>query len=356
MNKFNKLVLSAIVVGLTFTSCTKDGTKEKGAFEDGIFITNEGGFNNGNASVSFIAEDEIVHQSIFKATNGRDLGDTFQSMFIEDDKAFLVLNNSDKVEVVDVNTFKEKGVITDLNSPRYMTSAAGKLYLSQWNGWGEKGSVKVIDASTFEVKATIGVGVAPEGILKVGNRVWVANSTDNTISILNTDLDKVAFTLNLQNAEAPKQMVLDADGDVWVLCSGSTVYDYNPPYALISETPSYLLEFDSSTKEVKNKYKLSDNQHFAVLRVNDSGKLVYYGAGFGAKGIYSIPTDIDSPSYSMVVDDYFYGFNVDKDGFIYGCQAPSFKEAGSVKKYYSTGEVLTSYVAGIGPNGVVFNN
>jgi len=356
MNKFYKLALSAIVVGLSFTSCKKEDTS-KGAYENGIFIINEGGFNNGNASVSFIAEDGIVQQGIFKATNGRDLGDTFQSMFIKDNKGFLVLNNSDKVEIVDVNTFKEEGVISDLNSPRYMTSAAGKLYLSQWNGWGEKGSVQVIDPSTYKVESTIEVGVAPEGVLKVGNRVWVANSTDNTISILNTDLDKVAFTLNLQNAESPKQMVLDEDGDVWVLCSGSAVYDYNPPYSLISETSSYLVEFNPSTKEVKSRIELSENQHYSSLSINDSGNVLYYGAGYGTNGIFKIRiSDTYAPSVPLIKGS-FYGFNVDKSGFIYGCIAPSFKEAGTVKKYYATtGEVVTSYVAGIGPNGVVFNN
>ena len=354
MNKFYKLVLSTVVVGLALTSCNKDDDqpKEKGAFENGIFISNAGTFNSSNASVSFIGADGKVQQGIFESVNGRKVGDVLQSITIEDDKAYLVVNNSNKVEVVNANTFKEEGVIADLKSPRQIIEAEGNLYLTQWNGWGEKGSVKIIDPVSFQIKSTVEVGNAPEGLIEVGNEVWVANSTSNSISIIDINTGKVTSTISISTAEAPKQMILDAEGDVWILCSGNVLYDAN--WNPTGNTPSYLVEINPSNKEVKDEVKLSDDQHFSMLTVNDAGSLMYYGGGFGVKGIYSIFTV--SPSVrTPIIDEYFYGFGVYNDDFIYGTMAPNFTSNGSVKKYDPTGKEISTYEVGIGPNGVVFN-
>ncbi len=354
MNKFYKLVLSAIVVGFTFTSCTKDEEKSKGAFEGGIFISNEGAFNGSNASVSYIGTDEKVQQSIFKAVNGRDLGDVLQSITIADDKAYLVVNNSNKVEVVNANTFKEEGVITGLSSPRYLIEEAGKLYISQWNNT----SVGVYDASTFSEIATITVGSGPEGLIAVNNEVWVANSggwsTDNTISVIKTS-DNTVSTIDLEG-DNPKKMVEDSDGDIWVLCSGSAVYDWNPPYDLISQTPSKLVEIDASTKAIKKTIELSATVHYGHLEINDAENMLYYGGGFGVDGIFTLSTSDSSAPNEALISGYFYGFGVDGNDNVFGTLAPTFTENGSVVKYDSAGKEIATYEAGIGPNGVVLNN
>ena len=351
MNKFYKLALSAIVVGFTLSSCTKEDVRIKGAFEDGIFISNEGAFGKGNASVSFINSEGEVQQGIFKATNSRDLGDTFQSMIIEDGKAYMVLNNSNKVEIVNSNTFKEEGVIDNLTSPRYIIKKDKKLYISQWGNH----SVESFDVSSLKRIATISVGVGPEGLISVNDEVWVANSggwaTDKTISVIKTS-DNSVTTIAL-TGDNPKKMVVDSDGDVWVLCAGNVIY--NTDYSILSQTPSKLIEIDASTKTIKKEIKLSETVHYGRLSINSDNTKLYYGGGYGVKGIYEISTTASAVPSSALVSGSYYGFVIGEKA-IYGTVAPSFTANGSVEKYDFTGKKLNTYEAGIGPNGVVFNN
>jgi len=61
------------------------------SFKNGIFIVNEGNYNWGNASVSFIdAKDYIVDADAFKQVNKRSLGDVAESMKILTIKALLL--------------------------------------------------------------------------------------------------------------------------------------------------------------------------------------------------------------------------------------------------------------------------
>lgn len=352
MNKFYKLALSAIVVGFTFTSCEKDEDQSKGAYENGIIVSNEGAFGNSNASVSFIGANGDVQQGIFKAVNGRDLGDVLQSITISDDKAYLVVNNSNKVEVVNAYTFKEEGVITGLSSPRYIIEEDDKLYISQWNNT----SVGIYDASTFAEVASVTVGSGPEGLIAVNDEVWVANSggwaTDNTISVIKTS-DNTVSTISLEG-DNPKKFVEDSDGDVWVLCSGKVVY--NADYSIKEQTASKLIEIDPSSKSIKKTIELSATVHYGSFEINESKNTLYYGGGYGVDGIFAVNTTDSSAPTKALVSGYFYGFGLDGNNNIYGTMAPSFTTNGSVVKYDSTGKEIATYEAGIGPNGVVFNN
>ena len=76
-------------------------------FDDGYFVTNEGNFGSGNGSVSFISNNGSVQNDVFYNTNMFYLGDVVQSMTTANDKGYIVVNNSGKVEVVD-NISKKK--------------------------------------------------------------------------------------------------------------------------------------------------------------------------------------------------------------------------------------------------------
>ena len=321
-------------------------------YKDGIFISNEGAFGNGNASVSFIDFNGEVKQSLFKSTNSRDLGDVLQSVLIDDDNVYLVVNNSNKVEVVSANTFKEKGVIPNLKSPRYIIEEDGKLYISQWNNT----SVGIFDASTLKEVSSVTVGSGPEGLISVNDEVWVANSggwsTDNTISVIKTS-DNSVRTIDLPG-DNPKHFVEDSEGDIWVLCSGKVIYDTD--YSIKEETPSKLIEIDASTKAIKKQIELSATVHYGQLRINDDENTLYYGGGFGVNGIFKLSTSSSSASSTAFISGYFYGFNIDENDNVYGTFAGDWKSNGSVNKYDSTGSEVITYEAGIGANGVVFNN
>ena len=81
-----KLFLTVLAGALFFVSCSDDDVERGTAdpaitYNHGIVVLNEGNFNDGNASVSYIAEDFSINQNnIFGlANNNRPLGDVAQS-------------------------------------------------------------------------------------------------------------------------------------------------------------------------------------------------------------------------------------------------------------------------------------
>ena len=70
----------------------------------GVFILNEGNFKSGNGSLSFFSYDSSkLYNNTFLSINQRPLGDVPYSMNIGGSRAYIVVNNSGKIEVVDRN-------------------------------------------------------------------------------------------------------------------------------------------------------------------------------------------------------------------------------------------------------------
>ena len=96
-------------------SCKTDEEKEitPVSNESGVdvIVLNEGNFGSGNASINWYNSSENkIYQHIFKSNNqGRPIGDVVQSMQIIGDKGYIVVNNSQKIEVVNLSDFKSIG-------------------------------------------------------------------------------------------------------------------------------------------------------------------------------------------------------------------------------------------------------
>ncbi len=109
-------------------SCEKNPTAVEGEkimreVYRGAIIVNEGHFQQGDASLSYFDSDsQKIFSDVFKQANGEDLGDVANSIYIRDSLAYLVINNSDKIEVVNTTSFKrhQKINLPAGTSPRYL--------------------------------------------------------------------------------------------------------------------------------------------------------------------------------------------------------------------------------------------
>jgi YVTN family beta-propeller protein len=355
MKKINLTPVFILVVVLLF-SCEKTGPGEENSigYSSGILISNEGAFGNLNGSVSFLDRDSMVMQNnIFHKINGRALGDVVQSISVFRNRAYIVVNNSQKVEVVELETFKTAGVIEGLSYPRYFLGINDdKGYVS--NG-AFQGLVYVVDLQSLSVTDSITVGNGPEEMLLLDKMVYVANSggwgNDSTITVIDPQSDKVVDAIEV--GHNPVSMCLDDNDRIWVLCKGKLVW--GPDYSIAEETNSELIRLNPVTGEKESIIQTGATGDYFWpnrLKKNAEGDQIYF---IESAGIYRIGPDDNIQPSDALIQGNFYGFGVDPEsGNIYGLTAGDFSSAGLLIRYFPDGAPIDTMQVGIAPNQVVF--
>ena len=91
-----KQLVFGLCIATFFGSCSNDDVKQVPlpAYNSGILILNQGGFNNGNSSISYLSYDYTTLQNdVFSTVNsGLILGDTGQDIGLNGQYAYIVLN------------------------------------------------------------------------------------------------------------------------------------------------------------------------------------------------------------------------------------------------------------------------
>ena len=125
-------------LALLAASCSpKNEEKPNPAPTSGVFVLSEGNFGNSDGAVSLFdkATKALTLDAFGGANNGATLGDVVQSMGVQGNKGYIVVNASRKIEVVTLPDFKTAGTIAGLDQPRYFTStSATRGYVTEWRG------------------------------------------------------------------------------------------------------------------------------------------------------------------------------------------------------------------------------
>lgn len=346
--KTTMFVMTLLVI-LISTSCTKDeDTSPKGAFSNGMFIVNEG-FQSGKGTITYFNSDSnLVKQDIFEMVNGRPVGNIAQSMSIYKGKGYIVLNNSGKIEVVDIATFKSITTITNLENPsQFLVIDDSKAYVSDWAG-----HVAVVDMITNTVSKTIPSGTGPEGMVKSGNYVYIANNggfgIDSTITVVDFTTDKVVKTIKV--GEAPGGIVADGNGRIWVLCKGNGFAGW----PMVGDTPGRLIRIDPATLTVDFTYKFSStDDHPEKLVINKQKTMLYF---LHNNGIYEYNITLNNAAPEKLVSRYFYSLGYENNtDYLYASVLKNNGSKGIVLRYKANdGLVVDSIEAGIFPRGFTF--
>jgi sugar lactone lactonase YvrE len=356
MKNLNNLLLIALILSVTIiTSCKKEKEEEttisaaSDGFMDGVLIANEGSYGSGNGSISYYNTSEnTITNNIFDDANNRPLGDVVQSVAKFDGKAYICVNASNKLEIVNGKDFKSL-VTLYVNQPRYFVADNDKGYISKW---GDGGKVMILDLATNSISDSVDVGSGPEGMAIANNKLFVANSggfmSDSTISIV--DLSSKTVTNITIDAFNPNSITVDLDDNIWVLAKGMTLYDAN--WNAIGNEPSKLIKINSSTNAIEKTIKLFDDVHPTTIGISKNKDVLYYGGGFGVTGIYALGYQAGSAlGNTPVVNESFYGFLINSsNGEIFALKDNS-SSNGTLYRYDTQGTELGQYEVGVFPNG-----
>ncbi|MCK4630868.1 MAG: hypothetical protein KAT40_05460, partial [Bacteroidales bacterium] len=313
-----------------------------GSFKPGVFIINEGNFGWGNGSVSFFDFTESkVYNHLFQKANDRVLGDVPQSMFIMDNLGFIVVNNSGKIEVVNIENFKSVNTITGLTSPRYFLPVSESIaYVSDLYG----GSITQVRLDDYTISNTIETGISTEQMIKIDNELFVANwSGGNKILVINHIMGEIIDSIEV--IIEPNSMVLDKNHKLWVLCSGGYLNEEMPG----------IIRIDPGTREKEEIFRFNELESSpSHLCINGLGDTLCYLNN----GIFQMPvTDTEIPSEPLVLTEkLFYSIGIDPEsGIIYAADAIDYQQKGKVFRYLHEGALKDSFDVGIIPGSFVFN-
>lgn len=314
----------------------------------GVFLVNEGNFSGNNASLSFLnSESNIISNNVFRTANNADLGDTGNSLVINDTLCFIVINNSHKIEVISTNTFKRVATIPIANnaSPRHMVlQDVSRAYVSNLLA----NTISVIDLTTYRELTTIAVGNNPEELFFRGSTVYVTNSGfgfGNTVSVVSLSTSRVTDSLFV--GDSPEWIRAADDGRLHVLCRGS-FNDFNDPN---DDTPGGVWVIDTNGNTVVDSLVLTPGIHPTALTIGDNSR-GYFLTGTGI-------VQYDTDNLTMINDNFISGnfYNLQYDSTsnrIYATDAKDFQGPGELVIFDDAANEITRHSAGVIPGYIGF--
>ncbi|SHK28482.1 YncE family protein [Hymenobacter psychrotolerans] len=325
------------------------------AATNSVFVVNEGSYGTPNGSISLfdVASKTITAPDIFQAANNRPLlADVAQNMVVRGNRGYIVANQNGRLITVSLPDFREVSTLSSpLAQPRYIAVASDdKAYVSEWIQAPFPapvvGRVAIINLRTNTVTGTIPVGKAPEEMLLANGKLFVANSEDNTVTVINTNTDVVETTLTV--GANPANLVQDANGRIWVLCAGSTDYS-NPALSKLGS----LSDFTATAPYTVRKRDLTYTPGYGSrVRRNSTGDQLYLKTGSGVFRVGIADATIPTTPF---LKRSFYGLDIDpNNNTIYAGVAVSYSGPGRIVRYNASGTPLDSATVGILPNGFAF--
>jgi hypothetical protein len=338
-----------LLLAFYVTSCQKD-LPAKLTDSRGVYIVNEGNFNFGNAEVSgYNPTTKDVENNLFKSANGFSLGDVAQSMFINDTLGFVVVNNSQKIEVVSLPSFKKISTIfINGSSPRYLLPINDSIaYVTELYA----NKIHVINFSKGEVVTEISIPQYTEQLVKVGSEVFVQGKKIQT----NTNARGAVFKLN-----AISHTLVDTkyfNGDV----TGLVKDNQNRIWVSVGENTSTadLARLDCYNTDLVLQKTIpvsTTSQSINHLQTDGAGSMLYFTLG----DIFNMNIDATVlPNTPLINKESknIYALGVDpKTDEVYISDALDYVQSSRIYHYDKTGTLVHSFMAGYIAGQFVFNN
>lgn len=312
----------------------------------GLFVINEGNFQYGNASLSYYnPATKSVENEVFYRANAMKLGDVAQSMTLYGDTGWIVVNNSHVIFAIDPTTFKEKGRIENLTSPRYIHFLSDeKAYVTQL--WDNR--IFIVNPKRYEITGYIECPAmtmesgSTEQMVQYGKYVYVnCWSYQNRILKIDTETDKVVDELVV--GIQPTSLVMDCNNKLWTVTDGG--YE-GSPYG--HEAPS-LYRIDAETFTVEKQFRFKFGDWPSEVQLNGTKDKLYWLND--DVWMLDLTKENAQPEIFLPYDGtLYYGLTIcPHTGDVYIADAIDYVQQGMVYRYSKERKLVDSFYVGIIP-------
>jgi YVTN family beta-propeller protein len=336
-----------LIIAVLLSSCIKDKPQEpmKTAVnvnpETRVLVINEGGYNNNNAGISLYdpASGAVLDDYYKQQNNNATLGDVCQSITKYNNYYYLVINNSNKIVVVNAGNFIKTAVISGFNSPRYVLPVTyNKAYVSDIYS----NSIQLVNLNSNTITGSIPCMEGTEEMTLIYNKAFVTNTNSDYCYVINTITDAITDSINV--GKGGSSITIDKNAKVWLLASGSSSSGQN----------GKLVRIDPVTLQVEQSLSFNSGERPNSLRINKTRDTLYYLNN----GINRFLISSGSlPATPMVTEGskVYYGLGVNpKDYTVYVSDAIDYVQKSRIEVYSPNGSFKTSFTAGIIANGFMF--
>lgn len=346
-----KQLVLLFATSLVLLSACSDDTVPPRPLAGAVVVLNEGNFQDDNAEISALAPTGAVTNDLFGAINNRPLGDVLQSAAVIGTNIYLVVNNSNKIEVINRETGRSVATIAGLQQPRYILQVSPtKAYVTEWVGFNsdfslQDGNIALLDLTTNTVTGRIeAIGPGPEQLVLAGGTVYVGTASfSGRTALWRIDPTTDALLSDLDLDQTPASVAVSTDEALWALCPDPNL-----------TAGSQLVRIDPSSNTVVAELDLpvatSSTFGDGDLMADPTSAEIAYSYD---DAVYTFSASATSPT--VWVTGSFYGIGVSPMGELYTAQVPSFTTGGTVQRYSAQGTLQATYTVGIVPNGFVFN-
>lgn len=348
------LKFSTLAILIVAMSCNKSEDEEPLDVPTGqrvILVGNEGGFGAGNASLSLISTSEstVSNDLYSEANDGASVGDVLNSIGQFGEELFLVVNNSEKIEVVNASNFERtKTIAIAGGSPRYISFVTESIaYVSDLYG----GGLHVVNPSTGGYESFIDLSNSVEHLLLHGEELWTSESIDENFNpgdeIIIVSTQTNSEVENIELSAGVNKLVKDVNGKIWVLCSGD---GFASPVA-----PAELYRIDPATKEIEANWELPQVTGYAPvgLAISPNREELYYVMQGKVYRMNIADNELPADPFIEPGLTTLYTIHCDgQTGQIALTDVKDYSQDGTVHIYDSNGSEMGSFTTDIIPNAV----
>lgn len=336
MKKFLCLSFVLLLFGCTpdeenFGPRAKNQVQNTVASEKSLIVLNEGNYTWNNASVFvYNPKTQETQKNIFQQANNRPVGDVLQSMTQLGDTGILVINNSGKLELVELPSFKSIASISGFVSPRY---------------------AHVVDNSHLLVtdlysKSIQWVSLKDQKILQtIVCNDWTESITgNNSVALVHSYNQKKLLPFRFSSMQLESALPIDS---VLAQCQVDDEVFVFTPRAMFKvdlnavQTPQKITEW-ATTLSI-NKVAVDVKNQKAYFLANDLFELDFSAQTAQLKTLIEANERI------------FYGLAFDtQSGELYLSDARDYVQNGYVYRYTQSGELVHRFELGVIPQAIYF--